>query len=138
VPTKTLARGGKGLAAKTTTRNMPAVKLAAGKLSVGWASSPCYPAPFGGSRRTGLSSSVSSTLVDPTQAAFSSDALPVAPLTLANFASRTLSWETPAGVLQGVLTSLTLNSAPIPEPGTLPMLALALAATAWAARRRMR
>ena len=84
------------------------------------------------------SSNVSITLVDATQAAFNSDALPVAPLTLANFASRTLSWETPAGTLQGTLTSLTLNTAPIPEPGTLPMLALGLAATAWAARRRMR
>jgi len=84
------------------------------------------------------SSTVSITLVDFTQSVFSSDALPVAPLTLVNFASRTLSWETPAGTLQGTLTSLTLNSAPIPETGTLPMLALGLAATTWAARRRMR
>ena len=84
------------------------------------------------------SSNVSITLVDATQAAFNSDALPVAPLTLANFASRTLSWETPNGTLDGTLTSLTLNAAPIPEPGTLPMLALGLAATTWAARRRMR
>ena len=84
------------------------------------------------------SSTVSITLVDFTQAAFSSDALPVAPLTLANFAFNTLSWEGPNGTLDGTLTSLTLNAAPIPEPGTLPMLALGLAATAWAARRRMR
>lgn len=70
----------------------------------------------------GSGNSISLTLTDFSAAVFSSDALPVAALTLASFSWATLVWEADGHQLNGMLTSLQCSSCsgtvPDPDPGT--------------------
>ena len=96
--------------------------------------------------------SISLSLTQLAGTLFASDALPLAPLTLAMFDIATLRWDSADGSLQGVLSSLSCTAGctglgggggggggdtppAVPEPGTLPLMAVALALLARQLRR---